>query len=723
MTLLRPSETAATEKTPKPRRGEFRRDIEGLRAIAVLAVLVYHLKSGVLPGGFIGVDVFFVISGFLITSHLVREHRATGRISLSRFYARRALRLIPAATLVLLGTASATVLFVPRVLWQQFGGDIGAAAVYIVNWVFAGRSIDYLAEDAAASPVQHFWSLAVEEQFYLLWPLLIIVAGVIAIQLKTRYRLTVGTVAMIVVVISLAWTLLAAQSQGASIYFTTTTRLWELAIGAATAIAFPWLRDRMPKAARFWLAYIGLIGLLASLVLLRDENLWPSVLTTIPVVATAFVILGGGSSERSLPERGLSVAPLVWVGGISYSLYLWHWPLITIAKYVRPSLSYSDLILIAEAAVVLAWLTHLLVENPVRFSRWMRARARNGLILGLVCALVSAAAGGVLWIAGAQQVLAPPASSAGSVKAVGSGILSSDISQTPLKLLTANPAWVVPQPMSATDDVPHFPDGANCEQNQLASAVIMCIYGAKSAKPVMVAVGDSKIEQWFPALNALAVSEHYRLVTLFKSACPLSEAPILISGQRVPSCDAWNIAARKEIAKLKPTVIFTSQVRAVAVSNDGDDSPSAQRESMIDGLASQYADFRQSGIRVAVVSDNPSPAAGFRVYECVAEHPDAVAACSFARDASSSASAQKEVVERDHGSIIDASSHLKKGSDPGLVFVDMTDAICPPQLGNCPAVIGNVDVYRQGSHLTVTYVSTMTKRFEHVVEKANLVER
>lgn len=215
----------------------FRPDIEGMRAIAIGLVLVYHAGVRQLPGGFVGVDVFFVISGFLITSLLVRELESTGRISLSRFYARRAKRLLPATGLVLVATAILTWWTVSAVDWRAFGMDIVSAALYIVNWRLADRSVDYLAEDVGASPVQHFWSLAVEEQFYIVWPLLIVALAWWLRRhgrLRLRPVLTAGILAVIVP--SLAYSVYLTANSPATAFFVTPTRLWELGIGALAAI-------------------------------------------------------------------------------------------------------------------------------------------------------------------------------------------------------------------------------------------------------------------------------------------------------------------------------------------------------------------------------------------------------------------------------------------------------------------------------------------------------
>src|SRR5690625_1620526 len=215
----------------------FRPDIEGMRAVAIGLVLIYHAGLSQLPGGFVGVDVFFVISGFLITGLLIREIERTGRISLRRFYARRAKRLLPATGVVLIATSLLTWLTISAVEWRDFGLDIVASALYVVNWQLASRSVDYLAEDVGLSPVQHFWSLAVEEQYYIVWPLLL---AVLAWSLKRRrsvnVRRSMSVAIALLIIVSFASSIYFTSDDPARAFFITPTRLWELGIGAAVAI-------------------------------------------------------------------------------------------------------------------------------------------------------------------------------------------------------------------------------------------------------------------------------------------------------------------------------------------------------------------------------------------------------------------------------------------------------------------------------------------------------
>ena len=262
------------ERTSAHQPAGFRPDVEGLRAIAILTVLWFHARLPFLDGGFAGVDIFFVISGFLITGQLVREIERSGRLSLPGFYARRAKRLFPAAATVLVSTGILTWLFLPRSQQATFGGDIAAAAAYVVNWRFASRSVDYLAEDVGASPVQHFWSLAVEEQFYIVWPLLIFVLAVLIRRghIAVRSGLAVGLT--LITVPSLIWSIHLTATQTERAYFVTTPRLWELGIGALVAVgSVRWAR-LTPRNATV-LAWGGLALLTVGVLTQSTRTPWP----------------------------------------------------------------------------------------------------------------------------------------------------------------------------------------------------------------------------------------------------------------------------------------------------------------------------------------------------------------------------------------------------------------------------------------------------------------
>lgn len=357
----------------------YRGDIEGLRAVAVLLVVLAHVGVPGVAGGFIGVDVFFVISGFLITSLLRRELAATGRLDLPRFYARRAVRLLPVATLVTVATLAATWLWAPPVRFAGYAWDALAAATYTVNLRLADTGTDYFAGEAP-SPFQHFWSLAVEEQFYLVWPVLI---GVLALC-GLRRRWVPLTVLTGISVASFAWSLHELERAAPWAYFGSLSRAWELGAGALLALVVTGRPRRRPA-----LAWAGCAAIIIGAVVFDEGTPFPGTAALLPVLGAVAIIAAGGN-------RLLEAAPMRWVGRMSYGWYLWHWPLLFFAPAGLPARAGF-----AAAALGLAVLSHHLLENPVRYHRCWSVRPRRGLFLGLGLSAATA-------VVAALGLLVPP---------------------------------------------------------------------------------------------------------------------------------------------------------------------------------------------------------------------------------------------------------------------------------------------------------------------------
>ena len=351
-------ETHPTPAPPSSRAGaDFRPDIQALRALAVGLVVVYHLWPSRLTGGYVGVDVFFVISGYLISAHLWREAVDTGRIRLARFWARRARRLLPSALLVLLLTAAAAIVLMPPGPALATFREVLASTFYAENWFLASQSVDYLGADAAASPSRHYWSLSVEEQFYVLLPLLL-VAALWATRRTGRRRAAVLGVILGAAGASFLYSLwLTAASPAA--YFSTFTRLWEFALGAVVAIAAGTMRGRA------WVVALGLGMILAAAVTFDGATPFPGFHALLPVAGTALVLIGGAGTFLA---RWGAWSPIAHVGRTSYAIYLWHWPLIVLVPYaVGAEPTWAGKLAIGAATLVLAALSTALIEDPVRF--------------------------------------------------------------------------------------------------------------------------------------------------------------------------------------------------------------------------------------------------------------------------------------------------------------------------------------------------------------------
>lgn len=370
------------ELDPADYRAEFRPDIQALRALAVLLVVLYHADIPGVHGGFLGVDVFFVISGFVITNVLLRERASKGFTSIPGFYARRVRRILPAATIVLIATIFATYHWLSYITGSVVANDAKYVAAFVGNFHFASTGTQYFTAAQPPSTLQQFWSLAVEEQFYLLWPLLFL--------LLTRpwkaFTPVVRLVSMlsVIVVMSLTWCIIETNQNKVWAFFSPLTRAWELALGAILAVVAPHLRGRSPRLGLI-LASAGLLVVLASTWAYTSATLWPGAAVVVPVVATGAIVAGGSLRGPSGFGRIVNFAPIQWFGNISYSLYLVHWPVIAIAtQYAIAPLPLRSEIELVGLAVVLSAALYYGIENPIRMSTRLAKRRLETFAFGVV---------------------------------------------------------------------------------------------------------------------------------------------------------------------------------------------------------------------------------------------------------------------------------------------------------------------------------------------------
>ena len=357
------------ESGTPPEDRPFRPDVEGLRAIAIALVVLYHSNFPGVTGGYIGVDVFFVISGFVITGLLLRERSGTGRTSLVNFYARRCRRILPAATLVILLAVLFSYLLLGVVVGNNTADDGRWAAAFLANFHFEAVGTSYFGALRPPSPLQNYWSLSVEEQFYVVYPtLFLLVAGA---KMKTALRTRLTLVLGVVIVTSYSLSVIQTSSQPAAAYFSPFARAWELALGALVAVINPSLK-RLPVRIAAVLTWVGAGAILLAAFGLTAHTSYPGSLVALPVLGAALVIAGGAATPRLGVESLLGLRPLSWLGKRSYSLYLWHWPILVIVaeeagKSTLPA--GESLLLMVFVAVPLSMLSYRLVENPVRHWR------------------------------------------------------------------------------------------------------------------------------------------------------------------------------------------------------------------------------------------------------------------------------------------------------------------------------------------------------------------
>jgi peptidoglycan/LPS O-acetylase OafA/YrhL len=366
-----------------PEDRSFRPDVQGMRAIAVLLVVLFHAGLPGFRGGYVGVDVFFVISGFVITGILLRERAASGTISIRAFYGRRARRIIPAATLVLVATVAAAYLALNRFAAHATGVDGVWTSVFLANAHFAADSANYLASTRPPSPLQNYWSLAVEEQFYLVYPALFLCLARFGRQRSMRRR--IGAFLVVAIVASFTLSVLQTSSDQAVAYFSPLTRTWELALGGLIAVATGILR-RTPSIAAMVASWTGLVMILVAASLFSQSTPYPGSAVALPVVGTALVLIGGVARPTMGAERVLSNRSLQFLGLLSYSLYLWHWPILAIAtqRSASGSLPVPMRLLLVAISLGLALATFRLLEDPVRHLRFLVSRRWSSAALGLV---------------------------------------------------------------------------------------------------------------------------------------------------------------------------------------------------------------------------------------------------------------------------------------------------------------------------------------------------
>ena len=641
----------------------MRQDIQALRALAVALVLLWHAGVPGIGGGYAGVDVFFVLSGFLMTRIVLGELAREGRVDLPRFYLRRARRLFPAAGVLLVATALLTLLL-PVTRWRGTGLDIAASAAYLVNWRLAASSVDYLAQGSAASPVQHFWTLAVEEQFYLLWPLLLAGAALLLLRGAARrstralHRAAlVPTVALLGA--SLAWSVHLTDVDPQRAYLVTTTRGWELALGGLVAVAWPWWEALRPGArvgAALTVAGLGAIG--AAAVLLGGDTPYPGSAALLPTLGTAAVLLGG---DRIAPggvlARLVALPPVRWVGDASYSLYLWHWPPLVLATHLAGGrLGWGGGLAVTAASALPAWLSFRYVEQPFRGRVAGAGRGELGRRLAR-------------WVLGFS----------GLVGAVG----------LVLALLPGLPGLgggLRPLPAEARHDAYQpFYDG--CPELEGSSQVTVCVGGDPGAQTTVALVGDSHAVMWMSALDAAGAERGWRVELMARPSCPVAQVVPVAQGRPNTTCPGWREAVLAELAARPRDVVVTAQVSIYPLQVDEQVLRTGQSDgAMADGLVEVWRELGATG--ADVVSVLPTARFPGDRSECVAEHLADPSACD--------------------GTVAEVLAPTQVGvraaldRSPQVLSLDVDDLLCPD--GVCRAVQDDVLVFTDNNHVSRTWM-------------------
>ncbi|WP_420174653.1 acyltransferase family protein [Luteococcus sp. OSA5] len=533
-----------------------------MRAIAVGSVLLFHAHVPGLEGGFVGVDVFYVLSGFLITGVLLREVERSGRIGFLDFYARRLKRLAPVYLLVLLFTVVAMAVALPPLYIAQYGPHVVGALLYVANFVLASDIAGYFA-DGDPSPVLHFWSLAVEEQFYLLWPLVILLATRGA---SGNVRARVAKVLLPVVIVSFLLAVTLTPRFPTPSFYLLHTRAWELGIGALLA-CFPLLGHRFGPALRTGLLAAGGLAVLGSALAVDSDTTFPGWATLPCVLGTAVMLIAGNHGTVRLSKLLLENRVMVWLGDISYSLYLWHWPILVLPAAAHGgALRLQHHLALAALSVLAAWATHVWIERP--FQQMPLAGRRKAIYLTslgatLALTLVTLCATG--WANHRME------GRSGSVRIEA---LEQRLSQVPAAVLeryanesvtatgqVVTPLTLTPALADLKQDLTTIQTNG-CADNTKAASTASCWGGDPSAKRVLVLFGDSHASHWWPAWDAIGRQEGYRVLGLTANACPindLGERPTNRTPKQHRSCQDFRDAAFRTLDELQPEVIVASQ--------------------------------------------------------------------------------------------------------------------------------------------------------------------
>ena len=656
----------------------YRPDIQGLRALAVILVIAYHADIAPFSGGFVGVDVFFVISGFVITGYLVRETARRHRASMITFYANRARRILPAASVVIITTVIASFHWLGFPRGKSVAIDGRWASIFLSNYRSIGVGTSYFGAQRAVSPLLHFWSLAVEEQFYLVFPLLFIIGSIMFARRATRVGVPIALLAIIAG--SLALSITQTASSPVVAYFSPLTRAWELCLGALLAVILPRL-ERVPQRLATSATWIGLALIATAALAYTSTTPYPGSAAIVPVLGAALIIGGGAAASK----RGAGAILGTWVGqrigDLSYSLYLWHFPVLIIATQtsLSPIRWWEKLDLLALIGV-LSVATYVLVENPIRRSRHLVGRNGRSLAIGAIlitgtfvfCALAGTSHPIPTSISpppGRQTVSLPTLEAqvkAGAARTEVPKVLAPPVGSVSL---LNKPSWL---------------DGCFLtvgNQDLLdRTTVPICIFGDPGADRTMVLLGDSQAHMWSTGFDRMAQEQHWKLVVLSKGGCPPWIAPATRpGGGPFPACEAFRNFALREITTLKASAVFVT----------GDTTPLYRHP---DGLTKLLDRLGPTGAKVGVLGTIPwyrNNWQGPDPTSCLSTHQDAVQECNLSRHT-------LDHVFGPINAVLERSSH-SRGAD----YISVTNLFCTS--ATCPIIVANRIVYQDPLHMTWIY--------------------
>lgn len=708
----------------------FRPDIEGLRAVAVMAVVLFHAGVPGVNGGFVGVDVFFIISGFLITGVLWREASSSGTVSLRRFWGARARRLLPASATVGVLTMVASALILPPLQVKTVAIDAITSALYVCNYWFIASGMNYFGKDdlATPSPFKHYWSLAVEEQFYVIWPVMIIIAAWLIRRVR-RDRL-IGSkpsagpylaLLTLVIVVSFAMSLILTYLMPPAAYLSLPTRAWQLATGGLVALTVVHWR-RLPALPAMILGWVGLAMILLSCFWLNGRTEYPGTAAVLPTLGTALIIGAGCANGVRGCGRILSLPPMRAIGRISYSWYLWHWPvLVLLPVLMGHSLGLPMRLASMGLSAGLAVLTLRFIENPLRFSDRIRLSPRNSLALGGVATVLAVGVGAIAWVGTPSPIgpgpAAPPLAFTAATTPPGlpmevyDAAVDNAFTEVNSAITAALKVGVVPSnltpPLTGTAaEVKNIVAGGCLRSLPFDGSQPECITGNRSSSTTVALIGDSHAAMWNPALQQAVDQRDWRMLLMAKASCPIVDLPLTAHlnewSEQLQRCAQWRSGILARLRAEPPQLVVVAAVRGYGSDGIGVwDKPGFEpfNSGWIDGLAHLVRELRSNGSQVLVLG--PEPKLTTVAPNCLSMHLRNASACEATWP-----------VVNDAGSEVESSVVRANGGQ----YADTVELFC--SAGRCPAVVGNTMVFYDASHMSRAYSLAIGPALGTLVDRA-----
>jgi peptidoglycan/LPS O-acetylase OafA/YrhL len=705
-------------------RAGFRPDIEGLRAVAVLAVVLFHADVPGLGGGYVGVDVFFVISGFLITGLLWREANTTGTVGLRGFYGARARRLLPASATVGVITMVGSVFLLPLLQVKSVIVDGITSALYVGNYWFIMRGVDYFASHKPPSPFQHYWSLGVEEQFYLVWPALIIATAwlIRRVRRRTRAEATASRhpylVALaLVAALSFALSLAATPLAPAVAFFSLPTRAWQLALGGLVALTVVHWR-RLSSRAGAIVGWAGLALILLACTELSSTTPYPGVAALLPTLGAALVIGAGCATPTEGCGRLLGLSPMRAMGRISYSWYLWHWPVLLLAPgLLGHPLGLAGRLAAALISGGLAALTLRFIENPLRFAPAVRNSPGRSLALGGAATAVAVCVGVALLVvvpmpvgrgapAAALNVTTAPVPPGSDMAAYDAAVQhafaqvqAAVAASTDLKAVPSN----IDPPFANVEAEQNAYMGSGCLRAPMQGGQPECATGDTGSPTTVALVGDSHAAIWNPAFQQAATERHWQLETLAKAACPLMDLPVHNAFRRLVEffehCEQWRGEIMARLRAEHPKLVVVSIWRGYGT-DESLTGFNGYDPAWIDSMTRLVQQLRGTGAKVLVLGPVPDPHTTVPI--CLSADLDDATACL----------ARRSTAVNQTGIAAEATATTTGGGR----YADLTDLFCTSD--RCPVIVGNTLVYVDSSHLSFEYSRLLAPAVGALAERA-----